>query len=1062
MFSSKDLKKWIERVYCPCALVASAKSAESICLDCGLTFINMITPFLDIKNVNAPLRSSTSSFTIKGFKVQLTDLRQFKALDNEDIEANIKDFLLNNQPPKEAITKLIHKNSGMLPIELTEEAWYPKFREELNKNLKYHEFDMIDHPVGAFVAVGSGESDPIKKFDDLAQKVIGMKQFQSGLYESNIPIFYVLVHDNCTDIDAKDILRKMKSKFNASNCKLITINSIPTEESHGILEEWKDYTSPPKSNGKVPGCRMNQSDLDSIQEAMVSIIKRGIIPNIEKRCYQYNNDIAAERKGLRNAFKSWLRTPKANEGGKNSIMYDKDSTEFKIRVLGDLAFMVHDYNTAIENYRMIIEDYKADSSYNYLANAMEMLLLSELITSGPQRDTMETIDTIATYYKKGKDKCSNHFISRVYFLASDYQNCRDFYKGEMQKYKPNVGPFLVKASSSESSEFAAMLLDQAGKCFSDIESKRAYFQYIMAGHIYGKLGITGHTIRCYYMALQEFAQKGWQFIENHIYRTLQSKVSVYESPENSLPFYNNFIACEYQSQEIQHQIMDEFWSTISSISKDNNNHNNNNNNNSLFLQQLPLPLIDMNSLRILIKDNASSDILIPLNGSLKYAQGWSNLYSTVSYSRLNVRSIMGNTNDTQGNITKLVCGQPYIVEFYIQNPLDLPLQIDNMKLNIINNNEEINIENIDDYVQSEKLSFLLSPKETKLITLHINALKAGLFRVQSIRWTLNNEKGELIDVDYTLEIKGKKLHATHEQRSTGARRIERCLELEIQDDQAYLGFDIENSKSTIYKNEILPLKFKLVNKGIVNIDKVILFTDLNSFYHNQTGFKDIQSITPSPASPIDIDEEVNFFSLIKNNTMLLPNETFSDDCYIHIPSTNKLNVKFLVLYCGEDQVFKVLRYEMNFICNPLLSATNNVIPHPIDKTTEIIQTIYENHSDSIAIKNIYTTSRSPNYMFSSFLPSNPISLLPSQQISTFMNVCLQQNNENILQLPSLYKQFMNDFKIDFKSTSLSEEYYVNSTNDSQSHHENLVIDSVWELEDGSCGLVFNQPQLTIE
>lgn len=73
--------------------------------------------------------------------------------------------------------KLISQKGGMFPAEITEEAWYPQYEEKLVRSLKFQEFDLIDHPVGIFIAVGSSENDPIKKFDDLSNKVLSQKPF---------------------------------------------------------------------------------------------------------------------------------------------------------------------------------------------------------------------------------------------------------------------------------------------------------------------------------------------------------------------------------------------------------------------------------------------------------------------------------------------------------------------------------------------------------------------------------------------------------------------------------------------------------------------------------------------------------------------------------------------------------------------------------------------------------------------------------------------------------------------------------------------------------------------
>ena len=382
----------------------------------------------------------------------------------------------------------------------------------------------------------------------------------------------------------------------------------------------------------------------------------------------------------------------------------------------------------------------------------------------------------------------------------------------------------------------------------------------------------------------------------------------------------------------QKEIFSTFWSTIEQIVQTPNHE-------PLEMSQFPLPQLDMSSVRVLIQDNATdSEHLIPLNGSLRYTNGWSSLYNSLSYSRLNVTSFIGSADDPVGKITHLVLGQIYIIEVDMSNPLDVPLFINNLHLHILPNDESSEGENVakdlSDSIYSESLSFTLSPKEKKVVQLHVYTLKAGKYKVDSLQWSLYNDSQSAedskeamnlhIDVDYKLELVGKKLHKTFEQRMNGTRKVEKCLEIEVVEDEPYLGFEIHSESETIYKDEILPVQFTLMNKGVTDIDKVILFTDLNSFYYDQNNSKEIESLTPSSSSPIDFDENtnVNYFSIIKNDMVLKPNESIKESALVHVPAVNNLSIKFLVLYCTRNNLYKVLRYEMN-VCLSMIRIEKN-------------------------------------------------------------------------------------------------------------------------------------------
>lgn len=47
--------------------------------------------------------------------------------------------------------------------------------------------------------------------------------------------------------------------------------------------------------------------------------------------------------------------------------YTFSSTESQIRILGDYAFMLHDYELSLSSYRLISTDYKLDKAWKHYA-----------------------------------------------------------------------------------------------------------------------------------------------------------------------------------------------------------------------------------------------------------------------------------------------------------------------------------------------------------------------------------------------------------------------------------------------------------------------------------------------------------------------------------------------------------------------------------------------------------------------------------------------------------------------------------------------------------------------
>lgn len=63
-----------------------------------------------------------------------------------------------------------------------------------------------------------------------------------------------------------------------------------------------------------------------------------LIPELQKRLFALNSQIAATKKGLKNVLKSWLRKPKEKTEIEGDTIYSHASIESQVRMLADLAF----------------------------------------------------------------------------------------------------------------------------------------------------------------------------------------------------------------------------------------------------------------------------------------------------------------------------------------------------------------------------------------------------------------------------------------------------------------------------------------------------------------------------------------------------------------------------------------------------------------------------------------------------------------------------------------------------------------------------------------------------
>ena len=84
--------------------------------------------------------------------------------------------------------------------------------------------------------------------------------------------------------------------------------------------------------------------------------------------------MTSTRKGLRNQFKALLGLRKPGSLSPETARpvaangtYDNSSPEGQLRQLGDLAFMLQDYETAASSYQLLATDLKADRAWRQFA-----------------------------------------------------------------------------------------------------------------------------------------------------------------------------------------------------------------------------------------------------------------------------------------------------------------------------------------------------------------------------------------------------------------------------------------------------------------------------------------------------------------------------------------------------------------------------------------------------------------------------------------------------------------------------------------------------------------------
>ncbi|CAN1772471.1 Trafficking protein particle complex subunit 8 [Linum perenne] len=506
--ASTPLGKMLLEEITPVVMVLRTPSVEEACVKNGLSFVEMLTPFCNFSNIDVPLRTSSDQpYRLRKFKLRLfyeSDIRQpnmevaKERLKQVITRAGEKDNSELASDPPQVSNLLDSADSEILP------SWFEYLNKELIQTVSFSEHETFDHPVGCLLVVSSKDEQPINKFVDLFNTNKLPALLNDGAMDPKILKHYLLVHDNHGESSEKalKILSEMKSTFGTKDCHLLCINSSQDSETEHQDNPWASY----------------------LKDLMHEFSSKHVIPYMEQKVRLLNQQVSATRRGFRNQIKNlWWRKGKddPNETPSGS-MYTFSSIESQIRVLGDHAFMLHDYELALANYRLISTDYKLDKAWKRYAG------VQKLGSSGQQNAT----------------RCGLWWIGML--------KTRDQYKEAATVY------FRI---CNEELLHSAVMLEQASYCYLLSKPPMLYkygFHLVLSGERYKKSDQIKHAIRTYRSALSIYKETTWSYISDHVHFHIGQWFALLGMYDVAVKHMLEVLACSHQSKTTQELFLREF------------------------------------------------------------------------------------------------------------------------------------------------------------------------------------------------------------------------------------------------------------------------------------------------------------------------------------------------------------------------------------------------------------------------------------------------------------------------------------------------------------------------
>ncbi|CAA6663549.1 unnamed protein product [Spirodela intermedia] len=708
----------------PVVMVLSTPLAEQACRKNGLDFVQMLRPFCFFENIDVPVRTASD----QPYRLQEFILRLFYASDVRKHSSEVAENLLKQVvtdrseiPFSKSQTDDLHyegisagRKTHLDAIRINRHdsesvpPWFQTFNRELLHTLSFSEHETFDHPVACLLVVSTNDDQPISRFVDLFNMEQLPSLLKDGTMDSKILKHYLLLHDNQTGNleKASSILAEMKSTFGLKDSRLLCINSSPDgiwEGDHSPWFHYKNGVSLKQDNA----CFLTSDDLNQIRDFMQDLCSKHIIPHMEHKVRELNQQVSAIRKGFRNQIKNlWWRkgkedTPEAPKGP----MYTFNSTESQIRLLGDYAFMLCDYELALSNYRLLSTDYKLDKAWKHYAGAQEMVGLSLFMLDQSKKEAEYSMEN------------AFHSYERIGSSGLRYATRCGLWWAEMFKergqYKEAAAVYF-RISIEEPSLHAAVMLEQASYCYllSDPPMLRKYaFHLVLAGNRY--------------------------YISEQVYKVWYALIGMLDV---AIDHMVEVLACSHQSAATQKLFLNDFLRIVQSTGS------------KTEVSKLQLPLINMPSLKITFEDHRTyaSSASVHVEESLWKTLEEDMIPSTYA-AKSNWLESYTNLNALKKSNEASICviGEPIKVYLEFKNPLQISISLsdvslicelsprpDGTELNVIISIMEL--ENVyASYVLSRE-NFILGGGETRGVELDVTPRIQGLLKIVGVRWVFSD------------------------------------------------------------------------------------------------------------------------------------------------------------------------------------------------------------------------------------------------------------------------------------------------------------------------------------
>lgn len=750
---------------------------------------------------------------------------------------------------------------------------------------------MISQPMVILTVVATSDIDPVAAMQELTSMHHTPACFSNGQYDPSIIRIFVLLEDGSVrPKDALTVLRSLHAYFPPQSTKLLTINSLPvTNPNLHQPDMWSRYVIPkffpqhapsidltkvlpisPANQQPVLGCRLSGDDFMKLHDFCIWLYSEQVAPLLERRINILSNQVNENRKGMKNYFKSWVRKPRdESDYVKGGIKYRFDRIESQIMLLGDLSFMIKDYESAQSMYRLVKDDYRADKSNLHYAQVLLMNSICQIM-SEPQKykEIYQQVDMIGQCISAGLEL--PHAGAYLALVGSEIYTVHNNIRAPLESAR-----LLLIASSSVSSKhpvLGSLLMERAALFYLQASQTRKYILHeVILGNRMMRTGpaTSRHATVCFAAALMILERTGWVDLKaklaKGLARDLKNKPgATEEDARRALLFLlkmlqtllaeDSYLPKEESSLQEAVQMLQEIqaggaWGNIRLRDWDKLDARDmvlsplpfeplEEGQSGVEVWGLPIPELNVSSVRLLqsingLKTFDSDPMYTPVAKNMRkrlmtlfeLEKRWSLTQSTaadndadelVRLEDLWMKALHEEDREeaafdsmnSSSNMLRVPLGEKLLLKATFKNKLPIDMTLSKAKA----------IAQPEDAFTMHEYREIIAAGESKDIFLSISPKTVGSYEVDSLGWNLSDQ----LTIRQSIQKKGPLLQRTMDQRTNRIRGVDTSLKFEVVPAQPWLELDFEGLSEEVLQGQLLKSILVMKNRGAAAASDIYL------------------------------------------------------------------------------------------------------------------------------------------------------------------------------------------------------------------------------------------------